>query len=52
MVTIPKSLSFENMDEGEFNETARSMCRFISEKYWPALTPEQVQTMAESFIGE
>jgi len=52
MVTIPKSLSFDNMDEGEFHETARVMCRFIAEKYWPSLTPEQIEQMAESFIGE
>lgn len=52
MVTIPKSLSFDNMDEGEFHETARAMCRFIAEKYWPSLTPEQIEQMAESFVGE
>ncbi len=52
MVTIPKSLSFDNMDEGEFHETARVMCRFIAEKYWPSLTPEQIEQMAESFVGE
>lgn len=52
MMTIPKSLSFENMDEGEFYETARAMCRFIANKYWPLLTPEQIEKMAETFIGE
>lgn len=52
MVTIPKSLSFDNMDEGEFHETARAMCRFIAERYWPSLTPEQIEQMAETFIGE
>jgi hypothetical protein len=52
MVTIPQSLSFDAMDEGEFHETARAMCRFIAEKYWPSLTPEQVEEMAESFVGE
>jgi len=52
MVTIPKSLSFDSMDEGEFHETARAMCRFIAEKYWPSLTPEQIEQMAESFVGE
>lgn len=52
MVTIPKSLSFDSMDEGEFHETARAMCRHISEKYWPSLTADQIEQMAESFIGE
>jgi hypothetical protein len=40
------------MDEGEFHEAARAMCRFIAEKYWPDLTPEQVEQMAESFVEE
>lgn len=52
MVTVPRSLSFDNMDEGEFHETARSMCRFIAEKYWPNLTAEQIEQMAETFVGE
>lgn len=52
MVTIPKSLSFDAMDEGEFRETARSMCRFIAENYWPTLTPGQIEAMAESFVEE
>lgn len=52
MVTVPRSLSFDNMDEGEFHETARAMCRFVAEKYWPSLTAEQIETMAESFVGE
>jgi hypothetical protein len=52
LVTIPKSFSFSTMDEGEFHETARAMCRFISGKYWPSMTPEQVEQMAESFVEE
>lgn len=52
MVTNPKSLSFDSMDEGEFREAARAICRYIAEKYWPTLTAEQVEQMAESFVGE
>lgn len=52
MVTIPKSLSFDTMDEGEFHEVARAMCRYIAQKYWPTMTPEAIQEMAESFVGE
>jgi hypothetical protein len=49
---IPRSLSFDTMDEGEFHEAARAICRLITERYWPTLTPEQVEEMAESFVQE
>jgi hypothetical protein len=51
-VTVAKSLSFDQMDEGEFHEVARAMCRHIAETYWHDLTPEAVEQMAESFVGE
>lgn len=49
---VPRSLSFESMDEAEFNAAARGVCRTIAERYWPTLTAEQVEEMAESFISE
>jgi len=49
---IPRSLSFDTMDEEEFHNAARAMCRLIAERYWTTLTAEQVEEMAESFIGE
>jgi len=49
---IPRSLSFDTMDEGEFHEAARGICRTIVERYWPTLTAEQIEQMAESFVGE
>jgi hypothetical protein len=44
---IPRSLSFESMDEGEFNEVIGGMARHVVKRYWPGLTAEQVQRMAE-----
>jgi len=49
---IPRSMSFENMDEGEYKEAARGICRTIAQRYWPSLSAEQIEEMAESFIGE
>ena len=49
---VPRSLSFESMDETEYREVAKLMCRYISERYWPSLTPDQVEVMAESFVQE
>jgi len=48
----PRSLAFESMEQGEFHECVRAMCRHIAETYWPHLSAEQVQEMAESFIEE
>ena len=48
----PRSLSFESMEQGQFFDLMKSLCRHIAETYWPHLTPEQVQEMAESFIEE
>lgn len=49
---IPRSLSFESMDEGEYRDAARGICRTIAERYWPTMTAEQVEEMAESFVEE
>lgn len=44
---IPRSLSFESMEEGEFQEVIGGMARHVVKRYWPSLTAEQVQQMAE-----
>lgn len=49
---IPRSLSFDSMDEGVFHETARAFCRYVAETYWPGMEPEQIEQLAESFIDE
>lgn len=49
---IPRSLSFDTMDEGEYYEVARAICRLIAKRYWPTLTPVQIEKMAESFVME
>lgn len=45
---VPKSLSFENMDEPEFRQVFQGLCEHVSKAYWPSLTPEQVAEMAET----
>ena len=47
MMRIPRSMSFETMDEGERHEMGIAFCKHISARYWPALTPESIQEMAE-----
>lgn len=45
-VKLPKSLSFDSMDEGEFRETFRAMCNHVAETYWQGCTAEQIEQMA------
>lgn len=47
-VKFPKSLSFESMDEGEFQETFKAMCNHIAETYWQGCTAEQIEQMAQA----
>jgi hypothetical protein len=52
IIKVPRSLSFESMDEGDFYEAVKGICRHISENYWQGITPEQIQMQAERFINE
>jgi len=52
MHRTPRSLSFDQMSEEEYQQVAKAICRYVSERYWPTLTPEQVEAMAEAFIEE
>jgi hypothetical protein len=53
IVTVfPRSLSFESMDDGEFHEIMTGFCRHIAAEYWPSLTPERIEEMAEIWVGE
>lgn len=43
---IPRSLSFESMDEGEFSEVFEGFCRHVCKAYWPSMTPEAIEQLA------
>ena len=45
---IPHSLSFASMDEVTFKATIRRISEWIAQTYWPSLTAEQIEVMAES----
>lgn len=49
---IPRSMSFESMDEAEYHDCAKQICRLIAERYWKGLEPEQIAEMAESMVEE
>jgi hypothetical protein len=49
---VPRSLSYESMDEGQFREVMRGMCRHIAAQYWKTLSPEQIEQMAGAMVQE
>lgn len=48
----PRSLSFQSLDESEFHDVAKAICRTISERYWPSMAPEAIEQMAEIMVDE
>ncbi|SFK63952.1 hypothetical protein SAMN05216302_101140 [Nitrosomonas aestuarii] len=52
IVRIPRSLSYESMDEAEYQDAAKRICRYISEVYWPSLEPWQIEEMASVMVDE
>ena len=49
---IPRSMSFDSMDQAEYHDCAKRICRLIAERYWQGLEPEQIEAMSENFINE
>lgn len=42
MRNIPRSLSFDEMDEDQFQAAVKIMVDYVAEHYWPGLTQDQV----------
>lgn len=48
---IPRSLSYEQMDDAEFTAVFRGFTQHVIATYWPGMTHEQIEEMAK-LIGE
>ena len=44
---VPLSLSFESLDEAEFEAVFRGMCRHLAATYWPSLSADEIAGMIE-----
>jgi hypothetical protein len=51
-VRLPRSLSFESMDDGEFRTVFRGFAEYIARRYWPSMTPDQIEQLALAAPGE
>jgi len=45
---VPKSLSFESMDQDDFEAVFQKLCKHVSDHYWPSLSEDEVREMAET----
>lgn len=46
-VSVPQSLAFDRMEQGEFEQFYRGLCSYVCAEYWPHLTADEVAAMAE-----
>lgn len=51
-VKLPRSLSYDSMDEVEFHGVVKGICKFIAEKYWPGMTAEEIEALADAMKGD
>ena len=48
----PLSISFDSMDQEQFEGAAKQISRFIAERYWPDLDAKQIESMADCMVEE
>lgn len=47
MRKVPRSLSFDDMDESEFRQFYTGICQYLIDTYWHDLTIDEIESMAE-----
>jgi hypothetical protein len=47
---VPRSLSYESMDDGEFKEVMAGLCRHIAATYWRGLDAARIEAMAGCMV--
>ena len=51
-IRVPRSMSFESMDEVEFKQVITALCRHVAKTYWPTCTAEEVERMASCWVED
>ena len=44
---IPQSLSYDNMEQSEFEAVYAEFCAYVIRKYWPGMTERKIEEMAD-----
>lgn len=50
-VNVPISISFESMDQGEFDEVFAQLVDHVRREYWPTETNQAIKDMAEEMLN-
>jgi len=49
---VPRTLAFDEMEEGDFSAFYRGLSAYLADTYWPRLSPDDVAAMAELMPSE
>lgn len=52
IVRYPQSLSYESMDQADYEDAAKKICRYLSENYLHGLEEWQIEELAESAVED
>ena len=47
---VPRSLSYESMDEDEFHALIEAMCAYVAKTYWPSMDAARIEAMALAWV--
>ena len=47
---VPRSLSYESMDQDEFHAVIAAMCAYVAKTYWPSMDAERIEAMASAWV--
>lgn len=51
-VKVPRSISYDSMDQEEFHGVVKGICTFISIHYWPTMSAEEIEALADAMQGD
>lgn len=49
---IPRSIAYDAMDQEEFHGVLKGLCKFMAERYWPRMSAEEIEALAEAMQGD
>lgn len=52
VIRIPRSLSFDEMEQGEFYAVYTGLCKHVRKTYWKDMPEDELERMAELFTRE
>lgn len=52
IANIPRSISYESMDQGEFDEVFYGLVDYVRREYWPTVKNREIVEMAEAMIDD